>query len=225
MVGLYLNPPDNALVLCVDEKSQCQALERTQPMLPMGLGYVEGVTHDYVATARPRCSRRSTCSTARCSPSAGRAIGIRSSWLPAHHRSRRCRPSSTIHCIVDNYATTTIRRCGLAGRAAALAHALRSDLQLVAQPGRALLRPDHRQGDPARLVRSVKDLINKIDHSSPLQQELQAIHLDCHQPIQYSRSLQRLCSPYQRDSTLAAAADQPEQPLLRAQRRTLAERV
>jgi transposase len=47
IVGLYLNPPDNALVLCVDEKSQVQALERTQPLLPMGLGYVEGVTHDY----------------------------------------------------------------------------------------------------------------------------------------------------------------------------------
>jgi putative transposase len=48
VVGLYLNPPDNALVLCVDEKSQCQAFERTQPMLPLGLGYVEGITHDYV---------------------------------------------------------------------------------------------------------------------------------------------------------------------------------
>ena len=48
VVGLYLNPPDNALVLCVDEKSQVQALQRTQPLLPMGLGYVEGVTHDYV---------------------------------------------------------------------------------------------------------------------------------------------------------------------------------
>ena len=48
IVGLYLNPPENAVVLCVDEKSQCGALERTQPMLPMGLGYVEGVTHDYV---------------------------------------------------------------------------------------------------------------------------------------------------------------------------------
>jgi len=47
IVGLYLNPPDNALVLCVDEKSQIQALERTQPILPMGLGYVDGVTHDY----------------------------------------------------------------------------------------------------------------------------------------------------------------------------------
>lgn len=47
IVGLYLNPPDKAIVLCVDEKSQIQALDRTQPMLPMGLGYVEGVTHDY----------------------------------------------------------------------------------------------------------------------------------------------------------------------------------
>lgn len=48
IVGLYLNPPQNALVLCVDKKSQVQALERTQPLLPMGLGYVEGITHDYI---------------------------------------------------------------------------------------------------------------------------------------------------------------------------------
>jgi putative transposase len=47
IVGLYLNPPDRALVLCVDEKSQIQALERTQPMLPLGLGHVDGITHDY----------------------------------------------------------------------------------------------------------------------------------------------------------------------------------
>lgn len=48
IVGLYLHPPDHAVVLCVDEKSQIQALERTQPLLPLGLGYVEGVTHNYV---------------------------------------------------------------------------------------------------------------------------------------------------------------------------------
>ena len=41
IVGLYLSPPENAVVSCLDEKSQIQALERTQPMLPMGLGYVE----------------------------------------------------------------------------------------------------------------------------------------------------------------------------------------
>jgi putative transposase len=48
IVGLYLSPPKNAMVLCVDEKSQIQALDRTQPILPIGLGYVEGVTHDYI---------------------------------------------------------------------------------------------------------------------------------------------------------------------------------
>ena len=47
VVGLFLNPPDHAVVLSVDEKTQLQALQRTQPLLPMGLGYVEGVTHDY----------------------------------------------------------------------------------------------------------------------------------------------------------------------------------
>ncbi|MGH7073052.1 MAG: IS630 family transposase [Stellaceae bacterium] len=48
IVGLYLNTPDHAVVLCVDEKTQIQALERTQPILPLGLGYVEGITHDYI---------------------------------------------------------------------------------------------------------------------------------------------------------------------------------
>jgi transposase len=48
IVGLYLNPPEGALVLCVDEKSQIQALDRTQPLLPMSLGYPEQRTHDYL---------------------------------------------------------------------------------------------------------------------------------------------------------------------------------
>lgn len=48
VVGLYLNPPDRALVLCCDEKSQCQALQRTQPGLPLGIGQVRTRTHDYV---------------------------------------------------------------------------------------------------------------------------------------------------------------------------------
>src|SRR2546426_3941298 len=47
IVGLYLNPPDQALVLCVDEKSQIQALDRSQPVLPMRPGQVERRTHDY----------------------------------------------------------------------------------------------------------------------------------------------------------------------------------
>jgi len=48
VIGLYLNPPDKALVLCCDEKSQCQALERTQPCLPLGIGHIRTKTHDYI---------------------------------------------------------------------------------------------------------------------------------------------------------------------------------
>ena len=48
VVGLYLAPPENAIVLCVDEKSQIQALDRTQPILPMQPGPAEQRTHDYV---------------------------------------------------------------------------------------------------------------------------------------------------------------------------------
>jgi transposase len=47
VIGLYLNPPDRSLVLCCDEKSQCQALERTQPGLPLGIGHIRTRTHDY----------------------------------------------------------------------------------------------------------------------------------------------------------------------------------
>jgi transposase len=56
VVGLYLQPPDNAVVICVDEKSQCQALERTQPILPMRGGIPERQTHDYARHGSPPCS-------------------------------------------------------------------------------------------------------------------------------------------------------------------------
>jgi len=48
VIGLYLEPPQKALVLCCDEKSQCQALERTQPGLPLGIGHIKTRTHDYI---------------------------------------------------------------------------------------------------------------------------------------------------------------------------------
>lgn len=60
VVGLYMNPPAHAVVLCIDEKSQMQALDRTQPMLPMRPGQAERRTHDYVRHGTTRCSRRST---------------------------------------------------------------------------------------------------------------------------------------------------------------------
>ena len=59
IVGLYLNPPDKAVVLCVDEKSQIQALDRTQPGLPMKKGRAQTMTHDYKRNGTTTCSRHS----------------------------------------------------------------------------------------------------------------------------------------------------------------------
>ena len=105
IVGLYLNPPDKALVLCVDEKAQIQALDRTQPLLPMRPGQVERRTHDYV--------RHGTTSLfAALDVKSGQVIGE----CHARHRSREFRTFLTtidaavpkgldLHVILDNYGT------------------------------------------------------------------------------------------------------------------------
>ena len=105
IVGLYLNPPERALVLCVDEKSQIQALDRTQPLLPMRPGQAERRTHDY--------KRHGTTSLfAALNAKSGKII----SQLHRRHRSSEFRkfldtidanvPANLqIHLVLDNYAT------------------------------------------------------------------------------------------------------------------------
>jgi len=105
VVGLYLNPPEKALVLCVDEKSQIQALERTQPMLPLNYGVTARQTHDYARHG-------TTTLFAALSMLDGRVIG---DCLPRHRHQEFIRflkkidaetPSDLdLHLIVDNYAT------------------------------------------------------------------------------------------------------------------------
>jgi putative transposase len=105
IVGLYLNPPDKAMVLCVDEKSQIQALDRTQPLLPLGLGYVQGVTHDYVRHG-------TTTLFAALDIASGQVI----SQCKQRHRHQEflqflnhiessVPQELDIHLVVDNYAT------------------------------------------------------------------------------------------------------------------------
>lgn len=105
IAGLYLNPPDHALVLCVDEKSQIQALNRTQPVLPMGLGYVEGVTHDYVRNGTTTLFAALDIATGtvftECKPR-----HRHQEFLSFLRRLDDCIPSGLdVHLIVDNYAT------------------------------------------------------------------------------------------------------------------------
>ncbi|MFZ0860429.1 MAG: IS630 family transposase [Candidatus Sulfotelmatobacter sp.] len=105
IVGLYLNPPDHALVLCVDEKSQIQALNRTQPVLPMGLGYVEGITHDYVRHGTTTLFAALDIATGtvftECKPR-----HRHQEFLAFLRRLDACIPQEfDVHLIVDNYAT------------------------------------------------------------------------------------------------------------------------
>src|ERR1700719_4568198 len=105
IVGLYMNPPDHALVFCVDEKSQIQALERTQPLLPLQPGQAERRTHDY--------KRHGTTSLfAALGWKTSRVIG----QLHRRHRSAEFRQFLDVieaqvpagleaHIIVDNYGT------------------------------------------------------------------------------------------------------------------------
>src|SRR5271156_3254031 len=105
VVGLYLNPPDHAIVLSVDEKSQIQALDRTQPVLPMGLGYVEGVTHDYVRHGTTTLFAALDIATGtvftECKPR-----HRHQEFLAFLRRLDDCIPPELdVHLIVDNYAT------------------------------------------------------------------------------------------------------------------------
>jgi transposase len=118
IVGLYMNPPDHALVFCVDEKSQIQALDRTQPLLPMQPGQLERRTHDY--------KRHGTTSLfAALELKTSRVIG----QLHRRHRSAEFRKFLDLieahvpaeleaHLVLDNYSThkTAIIRKWLAKR-------------------------------------------------------------------------------------------------------------
>jgi transposase len=104
VVGLYLHPPDNAVVLCIDEKSQCQALERSQPILPMRSGIPERQTHDYARHGV-------TCLFAALEIATGQ---VTDACYPRHRHQEFLRflkktaaayPATELHVVLDNYAT------------------------------------------------------------------------------------------------------------------------
>ena len=105
IVGLYLHPPDHALVLFVNEKAQIQALDRTQPTLPLGLGYFQGYTHDYIRHGTTTLFDALDIAT-------GRVIA---QWKKRHRHQdflaflrlidKEVPAELDIHLVVDNYAT------------------------------------------------------------------------------------------------------------------------
>jgi putative transposase len=164
IVGLYLNPPDHAVVLCVDEKSQIQALERTQPVLPLGLGYIEGVTHDYVRHG-------TTTLFAALDIANGQVL---TQCRPRHrhqeflgflkHIEANVPRDLAVHLVVDNYATHKHPkvRAWLAARPRFQVHYTPTYASWLNQVERWFALLTQRQIRRGSFV-SAKDLVAKID--------------------------------------------------------------
>ena len=146
VVGLYLDPPDRALVLCVDEKSQIQALDRTAPILPLRPGLPERQTHDYKQYG-------TTTLFAAFNILNGKVVG---SCQPRHRGKEFVRflnqlekqvpPELDIHLILDNYsAHKSAEVQGWLKPKKRLASIFTSPhQQFLAQSGRTVVRTHHR---------------------------------------------------------------------------------
>ena len=104
VVGLYLDPPEKAIVLCVDEKSQIQALDRTAPILPLRPGCRRRRPTTTSATAPPPCSPRSR-SPPGGSPTPATTDTARPSSSTSSNKVAKAYPRRELHVVVDNYHT------------------------------------------------------------------------------------------------------------------------
>jgi len=165
IAGLYLNPPDKALVLCVDEKTQVQALNRTQPVLPLGLGYVEGVTHDYVRHGTTTLFAALNVATGTVISQCRRRHRHQEFLAFLRHLDANVPPDLAIHLIIDNYATHKHPkvRLWLAARPRYHVHytpTYASWLNQVELWFRHISQQTIRRGS----FQSVKELVAKIEH-------------------------------------------------------------
>jgi transposase len=105
VVGLYLDPPANAVVVCVDEKSQIQALDRTAPLLPMRFGQAERRTHDYVRHGTTTLFAALEVATGRITADACYPRHRNGEFLAFLKQVAKAHPRVQLHVVCDNYAT------------------------------------------------------------------------------------------------------------------------
>lgn len=153
IVGLYLSPPEHALVLCCDEKSQIQALDRTQPGLPLKKGRAATMTHGYkrqgTTTLFAALNTLDGSIISRCEQR-----HRHEEWLKFLRQIDRETPQDkSVHLICDNYATHKHPQVkGMARETSALHGAFHSHFGLMAEHGRTLLsRHHHRASAPRRV--------------------------------------------------------------------------
>lgn len=105
VVGRYLHPPENAVVVSFDEKSQIQALDRTQPALPLRPGLPERVTHDYIRHGTTTLFAALETATGRISADACYSRHTHAEFLAFLKQVAQAHPRVKLHVICDNYAT------------------------------------------------------------------------------------------------------------------------
>ena len=159
IVGLYLDPPEHALVLCCDEKTQIQALDRTQPGLPLKRGRGATMTHDY---------KRNGVTTlfAALNVLTGKVLSMtdplhrHQEWLRFLKTIDRNTPGSKRNCTSSLITTppTSTPKSDLVGQASALSPALHAYQFLLAQHGGAVLSRHHRQAIRRGVFSGVPDL-------------------------------------------------------------------
>ncbi len=104
VVGLYLNPPTNAIVLCVDEKSQIQALDRTAPILPLRAGLPEKATHDYQRNGTTTLFAALEVATGKVTDQCYDRHG-KTEFLDFLNKVAKAYPRRELHVVLDNYHT------------------------------------------------------------------------------------------------------------------------
>ena len=168
IIGLYLHPPENAVVLCVDEKSQIQALNRTQKTLPMQPGHNEQRTHDYVRNG-------TTTLFAALEIATGKVTGLckqrhrHQEFLAFLKHVARAYPDRELHLVMDNYAARkrVEVRDWLAANPRVQVHFTPTSgswLNLVEVWFGIIERQAVRRG----IFTSVRDLVTKSGRSSPV---------------------------------------------------------
>src|SRR5215471_12801574 len=178
VIGLYLSPPDKAVVLCVDEKPQTQALERKAPVLPLRPGVPEKRSHDYIRHG-------TTTLFAALEAATGKVTGA---CYPRHRHEEfltflrqvaKAYPQRKLHLVVDNYGTHAPGRAGLAGQAPPDHLALHADVGVVAEHGGGLLLDHHPAGHPPwQLHLSQGTHRRHRDLHRRLERPLPPLHLD-----------------------------------------------
>ena len=167
IVGLYMNPPEKAIVLCADEKYSVQALDRTQASLPMVKGRGETMTHDLQAARHHhlvRCPGRVDRHGDRTMYAAPPASGVVE--VPQDHRPRGARRPGDPSDLRQLRHPQTQRRPHMAGQSSSVPPAFHPDILILVEPGGTVVSRTNRQGVAARGIsfRSRPDRLNPGIH-------------------------------------------------------------